>query len=222
MLDDLSAEDDSVIGVCASNLAEMRRKALPVSDGFVITTSAFEAFSRSGGLEGSVCWFAERAKAADAAEQERHARMIEVIIRSSKIPQEVRQAILLDYSDLLKRSGAVTVLARTSFPSEVSSDPDFMGKESAFFDLMSDEELLAAVKRCWASVYSPGAIRLWSQRPVGTNLVPSAVVVQEQASPGPDLFAKLGRWEGGRNGEFLGGEAKLLGDLLSRPDHYHC
>ena len=223
LLDELSAQDAGLVGVGASNLAEMRKTALPVSDGFIVTTRAFEAFSRSNGLEGSVSWFAERAKAAEPLEQERYARMIDVIIRSSKIPDQVREAILANYLDLRKRSGAVTVLARSSFPVEVSSDPNFMGRRSAFFDLTSEEELLAAVKRCWASVYDPGAIRLWSHRFVPTNLVPSAVVVQEQASAGPDLFGGIGAIQEERRKPWglPESETRLFGDLLPSADHYH-
>jgi phosphoenolpyruvate synthase/pyruvate phosphate dikinase len=216
LLDELSSEDVKLVGATASNLAEMRRKALPVSDGFIVTTRAFEMFSRSNGLAGTAGWFAEQAKAARAVEQGRYARMIELVIRSSKIPDPVRDAILLGYSDLRRRSGAVTVLARSSYPVEVSPDPNFMGERSAFFDLMSDEELLAAVKKCWASVYNPSAFRLWSRRVAGANLVPCAVVVQEQASAGPELFGR----DGEGHWDLLEGETKLLDHLLPPADHY--
>jgi phosphoenolpyruvate synthase/pyruvate phosphate dikinase len=184
LLDELSDEDAHTVGVNASNLAELRKKALPVSDGFIITTSAFETFSRSSGLEGSVSWFAERAKSAGATEGDEYARMIQVVIRSSKIPVEVKEAVVAGYWDLRRRSGTVTVLARSSFTAEVSPDPNFLGDASSFFDLMGEEELLAAVKRCWASVYNPVAVRLWSSRLAGSNLIPCAVVVQEQAPNG--------------------------------------
>jgi phosphoenolpyruvate synthase/pyruvate phosphate dikinase len=219
-LDDLSEEDARLVGVHASNLAELRKRAFPVSDSFIVTTSAFETFSHSNGLEASVWWFAERAKAAGASEQESYSRMIEVVIRSSKIPDEVREAVLAGYRDLRRRSGTVTVLARSSFPVEVSSDPSFLGQRSAFFDLMSEEELLAAVKRCWASAYDPSAIRLWSRRLTRTNLIPCAVVVQEQAPAGPDLFgwggAKWGSAEVRRRSEL-----ELVGGLPFSADHHH-
>jgi phosphoenolpyruvate synthase/pyruvate phosphate dikinase len=216
LLDELSSEDAPLVGASASNLAEMRRKALPVSDGFIVTTRAFELFSRSNGLEATAGWFAAQAKAAGPAEQGRYARMIEVVIRSSKIPDPVRDAILLGYSDLRRRSGAVTVLARSSYPVEVSPDPNFLGERSAFFDLMSDEELLAAVKKCWVSVYDPSAFRLWSRRVAGTNLVPCAVVVQAQASAGQELFGR----DGGGIWDLLEGETKLFDRLLPRADHH--
>jgi phosphoenolpyruvate synthase/pyruvate phosphate dikinase len=203
LLDELSGDDAPLVGAYASNMAELRKRALPVSDGFIITTRAFEAFFSSGGLEASVGWFAELAKAEDGAERERHARMIEVVIRSSKIPDAVRGDIMASYWDLRRRSGAVTVLARSSFPLGVSCDPNFLGPRSTFFDLIGEEELFAAVRKCWASVYNPSAIRLWSRRHIGTNLIPCAVVVQEQASAGPDLF---GRW--GARGEMRDGAAE--------------
>jgi phosphoenolpyruvate synthase/pyruvate phosphate dikinase len=221
LLDEISGEDAPLVGVTASSLAEMRRNALPVSDGFVVTTRAFKVFSSSSGLEGSVAWFAERARAAENAEREKYARMIEVVIRSSKIPDQVRGEILAGYTDLRKRSGVVTVLARSSFPVEVSSDPNFMGVRCALFDLMSEEELLAAVKKCWAFLYDPVAIRLWSPRSAGTNLIPCGVVVQAQASAGPDLFGMSGARQETRFLGDPGGRMGLSGGLLPPRDHYH-
>jgi rifampicin phosphotransferase len=189
LLDDLSSEDERLAGVNGLSLGMMRRNAMPVSDGFVITAKAFEVFARHGELGASVGWFAERAKAADPRERATFAAMIDVIIRSTRIPDEVREAVLANYWDLRKRSGCASVLARASFLPEVSSNPAFMEKRAAYFELMSEEELLAAVKRCWASVYNPLAIRVWSQRLVGVNLVPTAVVVQAQELAGSNLFA---------------------------------
>jgi pyruvate,water dikinase len=218
LLDDLSAKDASIVGVNGSNLGEARRKGLPVSDGFVVTTNAFQVFARSCGLEKSVGWFAQHAEADDAMERDRYARMVETIMQSSKIPDDVKKTILVQYWELCGRSGSSAVLARCSFPVEVSSDPSFMWRHSTFFDLTSEEELLAAVKRCWASVYNPLAVRLWSRRPFGSGLIPCAVVVQEQGSVGP---GRATSWVRGREGERddLVTLRALIGDLLPAADH---
>jgi len=220
LLDDLSEKDARIVGVNGSNLGELRRKGMPVSDGFVVTTDAFQAFTRSCGLEKSFGWFAEHAKADDAMERDRYARMVETIMQSSKIPDDVKEAILVQYWELCGRSGSATVQARCSFPNEVSSDPSFMWTYSTFFDLTSEAELLAAVKRCWASVYNPLAVRLWSQRPVGSKLVPCAVVVQEQGSAGPGQETRARtwiRWREGDKGDLVS-LRRLIGDLLPAAD----
>jgi len=220
LLDDLSEDDARLVGVGGSNLGELRRKGLPISDGFVVTTRAFEVFTRSCGLEKSVGWFAEHAKADDAMERDRYARMVETIMQTSKIPDDVKEAILVQYWELCGRSGSAAVLARCSFPIEVSSDPSFMWRYSTFFDLTSEAELLAAVKRCWASVYNPLAVRFWSQRPLGANLIPCAVVVQEQGSVGPELVTRARTWFGNRERgvDDLTSLRTLIGDLLSPAD----
>ena len=220
-LDALSEEDAPLVGVNGLNLGKLRRKGLPVSDGFVITTRAFDLFARISGLEKSVAWFAERASVDDALERDRYARMVETIMRASRIPDGVKEAILVQYWELCKRSGAAAVLARCSFPAEVSAEPSFMGQRCAFFDLMSEEELLAAVKRCWASVYHPLAVRLWSQRFAGRSLIPCAVVVQEQGSAGVDWMARAGTWGGRRetSGDALASLRTLIGDPLPALDN---
>ena len=221
LLDDLSEKDARMVGVSGSNLGELRRKGLPVSDGFVVTTNAFQAFTRSCGLEKNVGWFAEHAKADDAMERDRYSRMVETIMQTSKIPDDVKEAILVQYWELCARSGSPAVLARCSFPIKVSADPSFMWRHSTFFDLASEEELLAAVKRCWASVYNPLAVRLWSQRPVGNNLIPCAVVVQEQGPVSPDSATMARTWVRWREGDRddLATLRTLIGDLLPAADH---
>jgi pyruvate,water dikinase len=221
LLDDLSEDDARLVGVSGSNLGEIRRKGLPVSDGFVVTTSAFEVFTRSCGLAKSVGWFAEHAKADDAMERDRYARMVETIMQSSRIPDDIKEEILVQYWELCGRSGSPAVLARCSFPVEVSSDPSFMWRHSTFFDLTSEQELLAAVKRCWASIFNPLAIRLWSQRPVGANLIPCAVVVQEQGSEGTRLVTRSTTSHAGRESDRdeLASLRMLIGDLLPAADH---
>jgi len=221
LLDDLTDEDARLVGVSGSNLGELRRKGLPVSDGFVVTTSAFEAFTRSCRLEKSAGWFAEHARADDAMERDRYARMVETVMQTSKIPDDVKEAILVQYWELCARSGSPAVLARCSFPIEVSSDPSFMWRHSTFFDLASEGEILAAVKRCWASVYNPLAVRLWSRRPVGNNLIPCAVVVQEQGPVGPESATMARTWVGWREGDRddLATLRTLIGDLLPAADH---
>ena len=221
LLDDLSERDARIVGASGSNLGELRRKGMPVSDGFVVTTDAFQAFTRSCGLEKSFGWFAEHAKADDAMERDRYARMVETIMQSSKIPDDVKEAILVQYWELCGRSGSAAVQARCSFPNEVSSDPGFMWRYSTFFDLTSEEELLAAVKRCWASVYNPLAVRVWSKRPVGSNVIPCAVVVQEQGSVGPEWETRARTWVRWRveGRDDLATLRTLIGDLLPAADH---
>jgi phosphoenolpyruvate synthase/pyruvate phosphate dikinase len=220
LLDGVSPGDARLVGVSGSNIAKLRMKGLPVSDGFVVTTRAFEAFARSCRLEKSVKWLSEHAKADDAMERDRYARMVETIMQSSRIPDEVKEAILVQYWELCGRSGSPAVLARCSFPVEVSSDPSFMWRHSTFFDLSSEQELLAAVKRCWASIFNPLAIRLWSQRLLGANLIPCAVVVQEQGPVGPERARARNRF-GGREGDpgEVASIRALIGDLLPASDH---
>ena len=49
-LDDPSVDDARLAGVKEANLGEMKRGSLSISDGFVITTSAFDVFARSAEL----------------------------------------------------------------------------------------------------------------------------------------------------------------------------
>lgn len=186
-LDDLSEEDARLAGLDGLSLREMNRDSRPISDGYVITTSAFDVFARSAELQATVTWFAERARTTALDEQARYSSMIEVVVRSAIVPEDLRDAILTNYWELRKKSGCVTVLAKTSFPAEVKS-PGSRARDAPLWahrrrgTPRGREEVLGL--RVPARL-APCA----DQQHAKVSLIPCAVVVRAQASASgwPDL-----------------------------------
>jgi len=125
------AMDIESVGGKASNLALMINQGIKVPSGFVITTKAFESYIEHLNLK-------------------RNKRSIE----EGSISSELREEILKFYAPFLKSYVAV----RSSAVAEDRESASFAGQQDTFLYIKGEEELLKAVKRCWASLYNKKAL----------------------------------------------------------------
>ncbi|BCL32951.1 PEP/pyruvate-binding domain-containing protein [Streptomyces aurantiacus] len=151
------------LGGKAARLSEMIEAGLPVPPAFCLTTGLFDLFLRETGLAADIR--AAEARAADP-------RTVRELITAREMPEPLTRTILAAYEDL----GRPRVAVRSSACREDSAAQSFAGQHDTVLDVSGDQDLLDAVKVCWAS--------LWSDRAAayrdGTGPAGSiAVVVQE-------------------------------------------
>jgi pyruvate,water dikinase len=81
------------------------------------------------------------------------------MVRSAGLPDELRAEVLAGYAELRQRLGRrVRVAVRSSATAEDSASTSFAGMNATYTNVQGEDELLARVVDCWAS--------LWSQRVV--------------------------------------------------------
>ena len=180
-LDDLSKEEVGIAGGKGANLGEMRKAGFPVPDGFVVTTEAFELFARGNDLEKKIGWLLAKIDANNPKKLETYASMIRLIIESSRIPKAIVEEVLAAYDQVCKKAGKrVPVAVRSSATAEDSRDASFAGQQATFLNVSKKDEIIASVKRCWASTYTSRAIYYRLKKGFSMNLFTTAVVVQRQ------------------------------------------
>ncbi|TLY03636.1 MAG: phosphoenolpyruvate synthase [Thaumarchaeota archaeon] len=180
-LDDLSKEEVGIAGGKGANLGEMRKAGFPVPDGFVVTTEAFELFARENDLEKKVGWLLAKIDANNPKKLETYTSMIRLIIESSRIPKPIIEEVLAAYDQVCKKTGKrVPVAVRSSATAEDSRDASFAGQQATFLNVSKKDEIIASVKRCWASTYTSRAIYYRLKKGFSMNLFTTAVVVQRQ------------------------------------------
>lgn len=180
-LDDLSKEEVGIAGGKGANLGEMRKAGFPVPDGFVVTTEAFELFARGNDLEKKIGWLLAKIDANNPKKLETYASMIRLIIESSRIPKAIVEEVLAAYDQVCKKAGKrVPVAVRSSATAEDSRDASFAGQQATFLNVSKNDEIIASVKRCWASTYTSRAIYYRLKKGFSMNLFMTAVVVQRQ------------------------------------------
>ncbi|GAB2930096.1 PEP/pyruvate-binding domain-containing protein [Nonomuraea fastidiosa] len=147
------------VGGKAANLGELTRAGLPVPPGWVLTTEAYRQVA--AGLDTSGPQVAERAR--------KH-------LLDAPMPDEVREAIVEAYRGL---GDGVPVAVRSSATAEDLPFASFAGQQDTFLNVVGEEAVLTAVRRCWASLWTDRAVAYRESNGIGHAAVRLAVVVQE-------------------------------------------
>ncbi len=121
----------------ADNIAKLHRAGFLVPDGFCITTHAYQAFLT-----------------ANALAEQTDERKISAEIGQGHFPDDLREAIITAYKKLTSHIVAV----RSSAVSEDLSTASFAGQQETYLKVQGEQDLLDAVRRCWASLYSERAV----------------------------------------------------------------
>lgn len=177
-LDDGAATLERVGGKGAS-LARLARAGLPVPSGFHITTAAYRRFVNENGFTAAILAAAAQAKADDPATLEQAATAIQALLAQGVIPDDLAALIRQWYGNLGHDHPAVAV--RSSATAEDLPELSFAGQQETYLNVTGEEQVLAAVKRCWASLWTARAIGYRARQGIRPEEVSLAVVVQQLA-----------------------------------------
>ena len=163
--DELEGDVRAVAGGKCASLVEMRRAGFPVPPGFAITVAAFERFEEETGITAEV----ERIVAMsdpDSTESLRAAsEQIGALAEHVRLPAGLLGLIESAYRRLAQETGEgePAVAVRSSAVGEDSAEASFAGQQETYLWVRGLTELELAVRRCWASYFSPQALsyRAW-------------------------------------------------------------
>ena len=175
-LDDASATLEQVGGKGAS-LARMAAAGLPVPPGFHITTAAYRRFVEENGLQERILAAVSAASADQPATLDEAARQIADLFARSDMPEDIAQAIRSAYAELDGDDTPVAV--RSSATAEDLPEMSFAGQQETYLNMRGAAQVLDAVRRCWASLWTARAIGYRARQGIAPDDVSLAVVVQE-------------------------------------------
>ncbi len=147
-LERLRASDLPVAGGKGANLGELMAAGFEVPDGFVVTTEAYRRAVGTGRSQNAI------AKVA--------------------MPAEIADAITQGYAAL----GGAAVAVRSSATAEDLPGAAFAGQQDTYLGVVGDEQLIDAVRNCWASLWTERAIAYRDRLHIAPDSVAIAVVVQ--------------------------------------------
>ncbi len=180
-LSELKKSDVSIAGGKGANLGEMIAAGFPVPAGFVLTTKAYDAFVQAGGLQQPIADWAGAVVADDPRSGEAAAAEIERLFLEAAVPADIHEALLVAYGELGGDVGqsALPVAVRSSATAEDMPDASFAGQHETYLNKQGEEALLAAVKKCWASLWTARAMAYRRRQKIDPDDVSLAVIVQE-------------------------------------------
>ena len=159
------------------SLARMKNSNLPVPAGFHLTTQAYRQFVSENGMQPQILHILETVDEAHPKTLESASQTISELFAAAPIPVDVSEAIKQAYAALSDVSATVAV--RSSATAEDLPDASFAGQQETFLNICGEENLLDAVKKCWASLWTARAIVYRIKNKIDQSTVALAVVVQE-------------------------------------------
>ena len=157
-LEEVGKNDLSVVGGKGASLGEMINIGVPVPGGFAVTAQAFRDFINRTGIAKELF---EVLKVDVNQELELHKaeKAAKKLIMDAKVPEDMEKAIKSRYEELCKREGKqVFVAVRSSATAEDLPDASFAGQQDTFLNMRGADDVLNAVRKCWASLYGARAI----------------------------------------------------------------
>ncbi len=163
------------VGGKGMSLARLSAAGLPVPGGFHVTTAAYRRFVAENELQPQVERALAGLDAADQAALEAAARDIAGLFAAAVTPPPIEDAIAAAYAPM---AGA-PVAVRSSATAEDLPGASFAGQQETYLNIRGAEAVLAAVKQCWASLWTARAIAYRLNSQVDQAGVALAVVVQQ-------------------------------------------
>ena len=164
------------VGGKGASLSRLVAAGLPVPDGFHVTTAAYWRFVADNDLQPEILAALESVDVARPDTLDAASQTIGDLFSRAQTPPDVASAIALAYAALAGRDPVVAV--RSSATAEDLPEASFAGQQDTFLNIDGYGEILAAVKRCWASLWTARAIGYRARQGIGPESLSLAVVVQ--------------------------------------------
>ena len=171
-----AGDDDGleIVGGKGRSLARMAKAGFNVPGGFVVTAAAYRSLVSSNRLHQKIVSLAKPAVENGRVSFEQASEAIQALFSahdpSAEITAEIREA----YGSLTD----VAVAVRSSANAEDLPGLSFAGQQETYLNVRGDDEVVAAVRKCWASLWTPQAISYRHQNGIDQGSVAMAVVVQ--------------------------------------------
>lgn len=172
--------DVALAGGKGANLGELAQAGLPVPQGFVLTTAAYDAFVDANDLGASILELAALPGTATPQEYEDAARQIRALFAIGSLPAAIA-AELRGAGDRLGLEAGDTdaaVAVRSSATAEDLASASFAGQQDTFLNVRGFDALVLAVTSCWASLWTARAMAYRAREGIDPATVRLAVIVQ--------------------------------------------
>jgi len=161
---EISKEDVFLVGGKNASLGEMichlTPKGINIPDGFATTSLAYYDFFKKTGLKNKIEEILKDIDFSNIKMLGEKGRTIRKLIIRSELPSELKDEIIRFYRLLSQKYNEreTDVAIRSSATAEDLPNASFAGQQESFLNVRGDNEVLEAVKKCFASLFTDRAI----------------------------------------------------------------
>ncbi|NIP42048.1 MAG: phosphoenolpyruvate synthase [candidate division Zixibacteria bacterium] len=159
----LGMKDVSIVGGKSASLGEMYQNLSPrgiqIPNGFAITADAFFYFLDNSGLRDEIKKVLSDLNPSDLKALRTRGQKVREMIRASELPADLCGEISANYELMEKQYGPrVDVAIRSSGTAEDLPEASFAGQHDSFLNIRGQDQIIAACKNCFASLFTDRAI----------------------------------------------------------------
>ncbi len=171
-------DNDLQVGGKGFHLAQVKEiLGLPVPEGFVISTSAYNFFIEKNGLKHRVYDLLSRLDSNSPSLYKEISEKLTSLILNADVPTNLEKTIIFSFEELRKGSGTELFALRSSAVSE-DSHISFAGQYSSILQV-DKSILIASYKKVLAGKFSPRALYYRIMNGILDDATPMAVLVLE-------------------------------------------
>ena len=182
---DLGIEDVPLVGGKNAALGEMfanlTKLGINVPNGFAITARAYNDFLDKAGIRIGMEKILKDLDTGNMRALQKAGKKVRKLILKSSLPKDLEYEIAGAYEELGKQFGTKTpdVAVRSSATAEDLPDSSFAGQQETYLNIVGIKDLLEAVKKCIASLFTDRAISYRQDRGFAHTAVALSVGVQK-------------------------------------------
>jgi pyruvate, water dikinase len=161
---ELEIKDVPEVGGKNASLGEMYQKltgqGVRVPNGFATTSYAYNYFLEKGGLKARIEKILAGLNTGNVNDLMKRGAAVRKEIIAAKFPADLEKAITDAYAELSKqyKTKDVDVAVRSSATAEDLPDASFAGQQETYLNIHGKDNILIAVKKCIASLFTNRAI----------------------------------------------------------------
>ncbi|MEA3398720.1 MAG: phosphoenolpyruvate synthase [Patescibacteria group bacterium] len=161
---ELGIKDVPIVGGKNASLGEMYRKltnkGVRVPNGFATTAYAYNYFMEKAGLKKEIRKILKGLNTHNVVDLMKRGAQVRKTILAAEFPEELQKEIIKAYEKLSKeyKVTAVDTAVRSSATAEDLPDASFAGQQDTYLNISGAENIVNAVHRCIASLFTNRAI----------------------------------------------------------------
>jgi rifampicin phosphotransferase len=173
---EIRARDLSLVGGKGANLGELADAGFPVPPGFCLTTVAFQIFIATARDANAIYALLDTIRTDDVDRARVIGERVRQCLLALPMPKEIADSV----RHIWQKTGTDAAYAvRSSATAEDLPDASFAGQQDTYLNIIGEEALLDAIRRCWVSLFTDRAILYRCQNNFSHRNVQMSVIVQK-------------------------------------------
>jgi len=175
---EINMQNVAEVGGKGASLGEMENNNFPVPTGFVVTSGAYFNFLEEMKIKDRITSSIDAIDVENTNQLEIVSSQIRELIENTRMPPKIKLEIINNYR-LLDQTEPALVAVRSSATAEDLPEASFAGQQETYLNTQGEDEVVKAVQKCWASLFTARAVYYRKKQGFKTEKVGLCAVVQK-------------------------------------------